>query len=113
MIFFFFLLSFLLPLFLCLGPCHAVLFVEMPEYHFTEEEEEAAIISSYLLLYEGPETSGQASLVDEGRHSELLLRLCAVQPVLRVRYPYQYQTRSKSTRLNSSHLARSRMPSSA
>ena len=24
------------------------------------EEEEAAIISSYLLLYEGPETSGQA-----------------------------------------------------
>ena len=74
-----------------LGPCHAVLFVEMPEYHFTEEEEEeeAAIISSYLLLYEGPETSGQASLVDEGRHSELLLRLCAVQPVLRVRYPYQ------------------------
>lgn len=61
------------------------------------EEEEAAIISSYLLLYEGPETSGQAGLVDEGRHSELLLRLCAVQPVLRVTVLYHTIHRTYQT----------------
>lgn len=37
-IFSFFLFFFLF--FFCLGPCHAVLFVEMLEYHFTEEKEE-------------------------------------------------------------------------
>jgi len=37
LLFLFFPLSFLLPLFLCLGSCHAV-FVVMLEYDFPEEE---------------------------------------------------------------------------